>query len=306
MAAASLAADLDAVGRQVRAQRLEPGRGRVQLRQGREVALGVACRDKVVVDLLHVAAGEQQRVRRGQEREEQPLLRLEVEHLRLVRANLLALAAHGRVARGDRDGLAQVQAGVNDDVRADEDHSRIAGLGHGRARVFAVWGDAGEAHEHDVARRAVVGQTEIAVIDGDIAQLRADVAQLDARQRQVRLEVAQLDHERVRAEVLALEHEARHEDAVRRRLAEAARPPLDARVGRRVEHKLLAGLVVDGEGLEAANVCAVAELGLGVRADDLVVVDLGQPVGLLLVRGLPLDRVDEHGHVQVGRQRRVD
>jgi len=38
----------------------------------------------------------------------------------------------------------------------------------------------------------------------------------------------------------------------------------------------------------------------------LIVDDLGQPVGLLLLCALTLDRVDKHGNVQVGGQGRVN
>jgi len=85
----------------------------------------------------------------------------------------------------------------------------------------------------------------------------------------VRFERSDLNDEGVRTKVLALNDKARHEDAVRGRLAETAGPPLDARVCGRVEHKLVRGLVIDRKGLESTDERAVAQLGLGVRANDL-------------------------------------
>ena len=62
-------------------------------------------------------------------------------------------------------------------------------------------------------------------LHGPARYLGPDVAELNARQRVVRLEGPQLDDERVWSVVLAVEEETRHQDAVRRRLAQAAVNP---------------------------------------------------------------------------------
>ena len=55
-------------------------------------------------------------------------------------------------------------------------------------------------------------KAEEAVVDGLEAHLGANVADLDARQRRVVHEAADLDKERVRAEVLAVQEQTRHQN----------------------------------------------------------------------------------------------
>ena len=57
-------------------------------------------------------------------------------------------------------------------------------------------------------------------------------------------------------------------------------------------------------GLEAAHVRAVAELGLGVAADDGVILGLVDPLGLLLGRHLAEQIRDEHLIVKEGLERK--
>lgn len=144
------------------------------------------------------------------------------------------------------------------------------------------------------------------VIIGLVSDLGADVAHDASGQGQVGEGVAQGQDESVHAVVDAARDESRHEHAVGRVLAQVARPPLGGREGRRVEDEGVGVGVVGRSGLHAAHEAPVAQLGLCVGADDLVLLGERQPVGLLLVAGLGGESGREHGAVELRGQEVVD
>ena len=194
--------------------------------------------------------------------------------------------------------MLQHAARLLDEVHADNQHRAVHRLRVARRRVRSVGGDRLVAREQILAGDADAAEDEVAVVGAVVPHLRPDVAELDAGERRVRVEVAELDDKRVLAAVDAVEEEARHHHRVRRRLAEAARPPLRRRHRRRLEDEDARRRVVRRRRLERAQVGAVAELGLRVRADDRARARERQPLRALRVGAHQVDRRHEHPPVQ--------
>lgn len=115
-----------------------------------------------------------------------------------------------------------------------------------------------------------------------------------------------LNDEEMGTFVLAVEDQARLDDAVRRHHAEGADPPLGRADGTRTEDERVLLRVIRRSGLELLHVRTVGQLGLEVAAEDLVAEALGKPLALLLVRPLGLDDGGERDLVQVESERLVD
>ena len=116
------------------------------------------------------------------------------------------------------------------------------------------------------------------------------------------LEGADLDQEAVNAIVLAVRQEQPgvHDGKVAR-LAHAARPPLDGRERGRRHLKLVRLRDERRRRLQAAHVGPVAQLGLCVAAQDLIVQRLLDPLGLLLLVHL----AHQVGHKDIVVQERL-
>eukprot|EP01136_Pigoraptor_vietnamica_P036757 Opistho-1_new@103757 len=303
MPATALAALLDAVSRDPRRHSLEARARRVDFGQ-HAVVLGADALQERLVQPPHVLAGEVERVRGRKKGEEIALLRLVIDdlHFALARRTLPITAGeltpHRRVANRDGRRAAEGMGGVHDDVCAHEHHRgvrqlRVRGLG-----VRAIRVDPSVAHEHVVARNAVVVEAQKAVVVRLVGKLGSDVADSDPRQRHVVALAAQGDNERVRPMVRAIDEQPRKDDGVVRSLAKATRPPLGRRQRRRVEDKLLRAAVVCGRRLNALHVRPVAELRLRVRPDDGIVAGERSPLGNLLVGALAKNGWQEHAVVQ--------
>jgi hypothetical protein len=126
----------------------------------------------------------------------------------------------------------------------------------------------GVFHQHVLAGNAHIGELDPAVVDTLTTELLAAVTNVDARQQCEGLRVAELDQEDVHAVVLFTDEQARKADSVRGSLGSATNPPLSCGQSRRVDHKLLALLIVGSSGLETLDVTAVTELSHGEAASD--------------------------------------
>jgi hypothetical protein len=94
---------------------------------------------------------------------------------------------------------------------------------------------------------------------------------VDVLERLVCLEIADLDDEGVGAVGLVVDVQLSHDDGVVGGAAEGADPPLAGRQGGRVDDERLVLGAPGRRRLETSYVGAVAELGLGVTANVLVV-----------------------------------
>lgn len=81
--------------------------------------------------------------------------------------------------------------------------------------------------------------------------------------------IAQLHHKDMHAVLLAIESQLRIDQRVRGYFPETRHPPLDRLQRWRMEHELLRALVEVRRGVQAADVAAMAKLGLGVDTDHL-------------------------------------
>ncbi|TKW50409.1 hypothetical protein CTA1_8296 [Colletotrichum tanaceti] len=325
VAAAGAAADLEPLAGDGGAVGLEGARGGVQV--GEEVGAGAQLLGAgvagplaglagagarpllvLVVQVDHAAAGEVQGKGGGQQGQQADLHHGVVEHLvlaRLVgrRVAVLELAADGAVAGGDGDALGEDGARLEDDVGPHPRQGAVDQRGVGRSAVPARVGvDGREAGEHVVVRDLDVVEEQEAVVHGVVAELGPDVADVDVGEKLVGLLVADGHDEGVRADVLAVEDQLGHDDGVGGGPAQGTDPPLGGSQMRRVQDKRLVGGVPRGRGLQATDVGAVAEFGLGVASEDLVV--LGRlEEELVLLRGALLAQGDEeHARMEsIGR-----
>lgn len=142
------------------------------------------------------------------------------------------------------------------------------------------------AHEHVCAWNADAGEDGVAHVCAVEAHLEPDVAGFDAWEVFASRGRAKRHDEGVDAVVLARENEFGHDDAVGGGEAESAGPVFGAGEGGRVDNELVGFGVECRCGFEAADEGPVAELGLGVCANDLAGVQEGNPVGSLLWAGL--------------------
>lgn len=160
--------------------------------------------------------------------------------------------------------------------------------------ICAVAVDLRVAHEHVCAWDADVCEDGVAHVCAVKAHLQADVAGFDAREILACRGRAERYDEGVDAVILAREDELGHDDAMSGGEAESAGPVFGAGEGGRVYNELV-GLGVECRcSFEAADEGSVAELGLGVCADDLARVHEGHPVGSLLRAGLQAECSAEH------------
>jgi len=160
--------------------------------------------------------------------------------------------------------------------------------------VRAVTVDLRVAHEHVCAWDADVCEDGVAHVCAIETHLEADVAGLDSREVLATRGRAERHDEGVDAVVLAREDELGHDDAMGGGEAESAGPVFGAGKGGRVYNELV-GLGVECRcGFEAADEGPVAELGLGICANDLAGVQEGHPVGSLLRAGLQAECSAEH------------
>ena len=114
-------------------------------------------------------------------------------------------------------------------------------------------------------------EEEESIVHAVVAKLRANITDVDALQWLVRLHVPDLADERMRSVALALDNELRHHHRVIRSPSKGANPPLRSGKVGRVEDEGLVLRIPRGGGLEAANVRAMAQLGLCIAANGLVV-----------------------------------
>ena len=75
-------------------------------------------------------------------------------------------------------------------------------------------------------------------------------------------------------------------------------PILGRRDGRRVDHELVCGLVQRRCRLKRCHIRPMAKLSLGVAANDVHILNLRHPMGLLLLTSQIFDRQTEHGDLQ--------
>lgn len=98
--------------------------------------------------------------------------------------------------------------------------------------------------------------------------------------------------------ILAINNKTGLDQGVSTDSAQTSNPPLGGREGGRVNDPLVS-ISVEGSGsFELGEVRSVAELGLGVASDDLVLICERTPVLCLLVRSLGIDDGDECRLVQ--------
>lgn len=149
----------------------------------------------------------------------------------------------------------------------------------------------------------------VGVIHRCISVFGANITDDNAVKRLVSLHIPDLNNKGMRTERLELaatsrvgKHELRNNNSVVGSPSQRPVPPLGRRQRRAVQHELLRCLVPRRRGLDALDVAAVAELSLGVGADDLPVPASLEPVVTLRVAGLLVERLAEHGDVElVGR-----
>lgn len=287
MATASAAGNLETLNSDSRGQRLQGARRSVKISKD-IIATGGNPLLILVIHIHHSLASEVQGECGSQEGQQADLNHRVVQHGGLglgsiLLVTVLELPADSSVAGSNGDTASQRATGLHDDGRTDPSHSAVNSLGVGLEHILAGVGvDLGEFGHHADVRHLVVVEQQEAVVHGVVAELGADVANMNALQRLVGLHVADLDNEGVRSVGLALDDQLGHNAGVVGHLSERANPPLARRDMRRVDGEGLVLGVPGGGGLETTHVGSVAQLGLGVATDDLVLLSgLGKALLLL-------------------------
>jgi hypothetical protein len=93
--------------------------------------------------------------------------------------------------------------------------------------------------------------------------------------------------------ILPIDNETSLDQGMRRNGTQASNPPLGGSEGGAMDDPLVGVSVEGGSGLELGQVGSVAEFGLGVASNDLVLLCERAPVLCLLVRSLCVDDWDE-------------
>jgi hypothetical protein len=200
---------------------------------------------------------------------------------------ILELAANSAVTRGDGNTTSKngtslhYDSGTHPRERAVHERWRsttrkLVGLG-----IHVL-----ELCQHADMRHLNLVEEQKSIVHGVVTELGADIPDVNILQRLVGLEIANLHAERCWAVRLAVDYELSHDNRVVGSTAERTNPPLACREMGRVNGESLVVGVPRSRRLQAANVGAMAELGLGVASDDLVVVGEGEPFLLLLRCGL--------------------
>jgi len=127
-----------------------------------------------------------------------------------------------------------------------------------------------KARKHALVRYFHVIEEEEAVVHGVVTEFRSNITDMDILERLVRLQIADLHDERMRAVCFAVNDELRHDAGVIRRAPERADPPLASREMRRMDGECLVLGVPGRRGFESTDVGTMAKLGLSIAADDLV------------------------------------
>lgn len=120
------------------------------------------------------------------------------------------------------------------------------------------------------------------VVHGVVTKLGANITNVDVLQRLMCLQVSDLNTERCRAVGLSVNDELCHDNCVVGGTSKRSNPPFACCEMWRVDGE---GLVfgIPGRGsLETTDVGTMTKLSLGVAADDLVILCLGEPQVLLL------------------------
>lgn len=215
-----------------------------------------------------------------------------VEDLVLIRLWILSiavleLATDSSVAGSDGDTTGQNTARLQDDGATNPGEGSIDERRRGRTQVLArARVDAGEAGQHaDVGNLDLVEEQET-VVHGVVTKLGANVADVDVLKGQMCLEIADLHDEGVRAVGLVADVQLSHNDGVVGGTAEGADPPLAGGEGGRVDDEGLVFGAPGGRRLETSYVGTVAEFGLGVTANVLVVSGGLEELLVLLGRAL--------------------
>mmetsp|Transcript_9048 Transcript_9048/g.22013 ORF Transcript_9048/g.22013 Transcript_9048/m.22013 type:complete len:563 (+) Transcript_9048:3-1691(+) len=317
VAAAGLAALLDAVGGDHRREGLEGRGGRVHVR---DLFLedGPVGEDLVLHGLEFVgqfAAREKGAVRKCQEREDPVLLLRIIQNLELLPAVLReSLLADRGIP--DRDGACHGEAlrGSGNNLGPDLHHGDVGNLGGGLRDGFllvvSVLVDGGKAHGHVAPGDHHVAKLGEPVVHVVVPDLGSDVTGFDSREECVVLHGSER-HQKVVDPVafsLAIDQLGNHHGVIGG-FPQRPRPKFAAGEGGAIDDpgsSFLSSLGFGekgGGGFQRANVGPVPQLGLGVAADHFPVSTEWQPAGLLLL----VAEADDvgHKHDPVQRQRNI-
>lgn len=103
-----------------------------------------------------------------------------------------------------------------------------------------------------------------------VTELRPNITHIDVLQRLMGLEITDLDDKRMGAVILAPDIQLRHHNSMVGGAAQRPNPPLGRSQGRRVNGEGLIFGVIRRARLQASDIGPVAQFGLGVAPENLI------------------------------------
>lgn len=181
----------------------------------------------------------------------------------------------------------------NDDA-PNHQQCRVCHLRGLRSLVIATTVNLRMLRKHILSWNPHILEASVSVTGAIVPHLEANIARRDSRQRRPILQPPELHHEEMRTVVLPTNRESCSDNGMRARESRSPRPELRRRYCGGVDDELVCLLVICSRGLHATHEASVAKLRRHIGTDDLSSFGKREPLLLLTVRGLEMDRWFEH------------